>query len=154
MKSLRVEGEVEAELELDFEDLAGLDGQIPDLTTVVPGREGGAVRFASILGRARPRSAATHATLTSGDGHFSASVPLAALDEAVVAYRDGSGVLPEARGGPYRFFIPGSAACANAEIDRCANVKDLAEIRLGVGAGSDTRPTNPVEHAALHDHED
>ena len=153
MSRLRLEGEVETPVEFGFAELAELPGQIEDLTRVVPGREGGAVRLASLLARVGLRTEATHAMLVSSDGGFNASVPLSALGEAVVAYRDGEAPLPENRGGPFRFFIPESAACASAEIDQCANVKFLASIRFTVGAQDDSRPKNPTEHAKLHDHE-
>lgn len=154
MHTLRLEGEVEQPLEVGFDDLSALPGQISDLTVLVPGREGGAVRLAALLEKARPKSAATHATLTSSDGGFSASVPLGALADAVVAYREGDGPLPEGRGGPFRFFIPDGGECASAEVDRCANVKFLVSVRLTIGRGDDTRPTNPTEHAALHTHDE
>lgn len=154
MSTLRVEGAVESPLELCFEDLAGLPGQVADLARVVPGREGAAVRLESLLAAARPRSGATHATLESSDGAFTASVPLESVSDAVVAYREGDAPLPEKRGGPFRFFIPDGGACATAEVDQCANVKFLARIFLTAGRGEDTRPTSPTEHAALHTHDD
>lgn len=154
MSTLRLEGEVEQPLELGFEELSRLPGQVEDLARIVPGREGGAIRLATLLERAVPHAAATHATLISGDGGFRASVPLGALTDAVVAYRQGAEPLSGSRGGPFRFFVPEGAACASAEIDQCANVKFLATIRLTAGRGEDTRPTNPTEHAALHRHDE
>ncbi len=154
MGILRLEGEVERPTELAFEDLAGLPGQVHDLSELVPGREGRAVKLASLLDRAGLRGVATHATLASSDGAFAASVPLDGLADAVIVYRDGDGALPERRGGPFRFLIPEGGACASAEIDQCANVKFLATIRLTVGRAEDTRPTNPTEHASLHSHEE
>lgn len=154
MSTLRVEGAVESPVEWGFDDLSRLPGQVADLTTVVPGREGGAVRLASILDAVNPGAEATHVTLRSSDGAFTASVPLDAVADAVVAYRHGDASLSEKRGGPFRFFIPEGGACASAEVDQCANVKFLASIELTVGRGDDTRPTNPTEHAALHSHDD
>ena len=154
MGSLRMEGEVATPVEWGFDELSQLPGQVEDLTTVVPGREGGAVRFASLRDAVAPRPEATHVTLRSADGGFTASVPLEALGDAAVAYRDGDEPLPGKRGGPFRFFIPEGGACASAEVDQCANVKFLASIRFTVGRGDDNRPTNPTEHAALHSHDD
>ena len=48
MGKLRVGGEVERELELVFQDLEGLPGQVPDLTLLMPGRDGGAVLFVAV----------------------------------------------------------------------------------------------------------
>lgn len=154
MGTLLVDGEVSRVVELGFDELVRLPGQVEDLAAIVPGRNGGAVELRSILDEAGVRDAATHVTLTSSDGAFRASVPLAAVDAAVVAYREGDAPLPESRGGPFRFFVPESAACASGEIDRCANVKFLASIRLTAGRGEDTRPTSQVEHAALHSHDE
>lgn len=154
MDTLRLTGEVETSVEWDFEALARLPGQVDDLTAIVPGREGGAVRVASLLDVVQPRAAATHMTLRASDGGFTASIPLESVGDAVVAYRDGDAPLPEKRGGPFRFFIPEGGACASAEVDQCANVKFLASIELTVGKGDDNRPTNSDEHAALHSHAD
>ena len=154
MSFLYVDGEVERSRDFDFAALCDLPGQVEDLSRLVPGRDGGAVRFASLLERVGPNDRATHVTLTSADGTFRASVPLAALGGAVIAYRDGSRDLPASRGGPFRFFIPQSADCRSEEVDQCANVKFLASVRLTIGRGDDTRPTNPTEHAALHTHDE
>lgn len=153
MESLRVLGAVRAEVSFDRSDLETLPGQVPDIGARVPGRTGQGVVLSSLLERAGPRADATHVTLTSSDGGFAASVPLDAVADAIVAYADQGESIPASRGGPYRFFLPTDAGCATAEVDACANVKFLATIRLTVGAGEDTRPKNPTEHAALHEHD-
>jgi hypothetical protein len=138
---------------MSFSDLAALPGQDADDARLIPGREGGAVRLASILGAVGCNPAATHVTLTSTDGRFSASVPLEAVRDAVVAYRLGDAPLPERLGGPLRFFIPNVEQCAIGGIDACANVKFLGSIELTRDPGLDTRPTSEREHALLHEHE-
>jgi hypothetical protein len=52
------------------------------------------------------------------------------VEEGVVAYRLGGGDLPAKLGGPVRFFVVGAVACDTGEVDACANVKRLVEIRL------------------------
>jgi DMSO/TMAO reductase YedYZ molybdopterin-dependent catalytic subunit len=153
MANLRVDGEVVKACELSFADLAALPGQVDDVGELIPGRAGGAVRLASILERAGRRPEASHATLSSADGRFTASVPLDAVREAVVAYRLGDAPLPERQGGPLRFFIPDVEECAIGGVDACANVKFLARIELTRGAAKDTRPASQSEHEDLHRHD-
>jgi hypothetical protein len=151
MTSLRVEGEVETPREFHFTDMAALPGQIPDISTLIPGREGGGVWLRALLEATRARPQASHITLQATDGNFSASVPLAAVrDRAIVVYRLGEAPLPTAQGGPLRFFITNVEECASGEVDACANVKFLGTIELTVGPGADTRPTSVRQHEALH----
>lgn len=149
---LSVGGAVLAPLELGFEELAALPGQIEDIASLVSGREGGGVRLASVLARAGLKPDSTHLTCESTDGKFSASVPLSAVRDAIVAYHVGGEPLPESKGGPIRFFIPEAASCATDEVDQCANVKFLGRLYVTKGAGSDTRPTTAQEHDKLHRH--
>jgi len=127
---LRIEGEIPAPVELRFEDLAALPGQIADVSTLAPGREGGAVRFDALLAKVGVGDRATHVTLESTDGTFSQAAPLAALRSAVLVYRLGDAPLPADRGGPVRFLIPDLEECAAAGVDRCTNVKALGRVRI------------------------
>lgn len=149
---LSVDGAVLMPVELSFDELAALPGQIEDISSLVAGRDGGGVRLASVLARAGLKPDATHLTCESSDGKFSASVALSAVREAIVAYRTGDSPLPASKGGPIRFYIPDAASCATDEIDQCANVKFLGRLHVTKGRGSDTRPTNPQEHEKLHRH--
>jgi DMSO/TMAO reductase YedYZ molybdopterin-dependent catalytic subunit len=149
-RHLAVRGAVERELDLAFADLAALPEQVPDVGTVVSGREGGAVPLRAVLACAGVDPSATHVTLVSDDGSFAASTPLAEVADALLVYRLGEKPLPAGQGGPFRFLIPEAAACHTAPVDTCANVKFLGEIRLTVGPGRDTRPRTPAAHAALH----
>jgi 2-dehydropantoate 2-reductase len=151
MTSLRVEGAVETPRVFSFTDLASLPEQVPDISTVMPGRQGGGVWLRALLEATGIRPQASHLTLHATDGAFSASVPLAAVrDRAVVVYRSGEVPLPAAQGGPVRFFIMQVEECAVGEVDACANVKFLGTIQLTVGPGTDTRPTTVRDHEALH----
>ena len=151
---LAVGGGVERPRTFGAADLEALPGQVADVGTLVAGREGRAVRLAAVLDAAGPLPQATHLTVESGDGRFSANVPLDALADALLVYRLADGPLPAEKGGPIRLLIPDAARCGRAEIDACANVKHVAVLRLETGRGRDTRPTTKAEHAAMHAHAD
>jgi len=140
-QALEVCGQVRQPGSFDFEALTRLPGQIADIAPLVPGRTGGGVRLASLLDAVQPHPEATHLTVESTDGGFSASVPLAAVVESgVVLYRVGWETLPEQQGGPFRFLITDAQACATGGADLCANVKFVGRIALSAAAGRDTRP--------------
>jgi DMSO/TMAO reductase YedYZ molybdopterin-dependent catalytic subunit len=141
---LEICGQVQQPGAFDFEALAQLSGQVEEISTLVPGRSGGGVRLESLLAAVRPRPEATHLTVESGDGSFSASVPLSAVvDSGVVLYRLGSQALPTQQGGPFRFLITDAQTCATGGVDLCANVKFVGRIILSAEPGRDTRPTEP-----------
>jgi DMSO/TMAO reductase YedYZ molybdopterin-dependent catalytic subunit len=143
-EALEVCGEVQQPGAFDFEALAQLSGQIEEVSALVPGRSGGGVHLASLLAAVRPRPEATHLTVESSDGNFSASVPLSAVvGSGVVLYRLGSQALPTQQGGPFRFLITDAQTCATGGADLCANVKFVGRMVLSAGPGRDTRPTEP-----------
>ncbi len=152
---LRTEGLVERPLALSFDDLAALPGQIPDIGSELPGRAGGGVRLDAVLEACGARDDARFITLATGDGSFSASIPLAPIRaQGILVYSAGGGALPESKGGPVRFFIKDIESCSlgAGEADRCANVKHLGRIKLSAALGKDTRPSSQTEHEALHEH--
>ncbi len=139
--ALEVGGQVRQPGMFDFERLTRLPGQIEEIATLVPGRTGGGVRLVSLLEAVQPHPGATHITVESADGSFSASVPLAAVvASGVVLYRLGAQALPTQQGGPFRFLITDAQACATGGADLCANVKCVGRIALSAGPGRDTRP--------------
>ena len=150
---LKVSGEVVRPRELQFADLAAIasEYQVPDVSRLVPGRKGDAVRFAGILELVEPRSSARYLGLHSSSDDFHASIPLAAVaDKALVIYRLDGQPLPQKSGGPIRFFIPDFAACHTHEIDECANVKFVDRIELTAEKGFDNRPHDGAQHEELH----
>ena len=153
MSGLRIEQEGKPAHELDFRQLAELDGQIADVGALIPGRVGGAVTLEAILDRLQPDQDLDYLTVESTDGGFAASVPLEALRHAVIAYRVGDEPLPRDKGGPLRFLIPEDEGCATGGADACANVKFVGTLRLTKGKGKDTRPETPRQHARLHEQE-
>ena len=150
---LTIAGEVARECTLTFDDLAGLaaEHQVMDVSRIVPGRKGDAVKFAGILQLVQPKAAAKYLGLHSASDDFHASIPLAAVAErALVIYRLDGQPLPLKAGGPVRFFIPDFAACHTDEIDECANVKFVDRIELTAEKGFDNRPHDGTEHEELH----
>lgn len=127
---LRVDGAVDSPRELSFADLAALPGQIDDIGSLAPGREGGAVPLASVLAAVGVAPGATRTLLESADGSFAQEAPLAALRSAVLIYRLGDAPLPEDKGGPVRLLIPNLEECDVSGVDRCTNVKGLGRITL------------------------
>jgi DMSO/TMAO reductase YedYZ molybdopterin-dependent catalytic subunit len=150
---ITIAGECEQPRALSFDDLAGIaaDHQVVDVSRIVPGRKGDAVRLAGILQLVRPKNTAKYLGLHSSKDDFHASIPLAAVaDRALVIYRLEGQPLPEKNGGPVRFFIPDFAVCHTDEIDECANVKFADRIELTAEKGFDNRPHDGAEHEELH----
>ena len=150
---LSICGDVTAPRALTFADLASIpaEHQVPDVSRIVPGRKGDAVRFAAILQLVQPKEAAKYLGLHSSTDDFHASIPLDAVaDRALVIYRLEGQPLPVKAGGPVRFFIPDFAACHTDEIDECANVKFVDRIELTAQKGFDNRPHDGAAHEALH----
>jgi hypothetical protein len=150
MEALRIEGEVQQVRSFGFADLATLPEQVSDISQLIPGREGGGVRLRSLLEQVRPAPTATYITLQSTDGKFSASIPLDAVRDAIVAYRLGNEPLPAKKGGPFRFLIPNVEECAIGGVDACANVKFLGTMQLSHKPGEDNRPTSTMDHDEHH----
>ena len=149
MTQLHVEGEVRSPQAFGFPELRALANQIEDVSQLIPGREGSAVRLQAVLEQVGLKETVRYITLES-TGKFSASVPLEAVQEGIIAYRFNDTALPENKGGPYRFFIPDVSECHVGEVDACANVKFLGRIYLSHEKGRDVRPTSPQAHEEHH----
>jgi len=150
---LTIAGEVAESRSLTFADLAAIDNvyQVSDVSRLVPGRKGDAVRLSGILALVQPRNTARYLGLHSSTDDFHASIPLSAVvDRALMIYRLDGQPLPAKAGGPVRFFIPDFAACHTEEIDECANVKFVDRIELTAEKGYDNRPHDGASHEALH----
>lgn len=150
---LRIDGEVERPVELSFTDLEAVDAahQVADVSQLVPGRKGDAVRLNGLLELALPKTEADYLTLHAEADDFHASVPLAAVrSQALLVYRLEGKPLPVSTGGPFRLLIPDAAACHTDEVDDCASVKFVDRIELCVGRGQDNRPADDESHEELH----
>jgi 2-dehydropantoate 2-reductase len=139
--SLVVTGEVRTPRTFSRADLAALPRQLADVSTRLPGRTGRGVELRALLEGVGIGPAATHVTVSADGGAFLASVPLAAVAEAIIIYGLGDDPLPRSEGGPLRFFIPDVARFAGQGVDHCANVKRIETITLTKGPGADTRPS-------------
>jgi len=131
MTKVQIEGAVQTPLELGYEELQALPGQVADVSQVVPGKPGAGVRLAGALERAGVDPEASKVLIESTDGSFSATLPLAEVADAVLVYRLGDGPLPPEKGGPVRFLTPHpDGACDKADGHACANVKGLGRLHL------------------------
>jgi len=134
---LRVEGEVGHALGLAVADLEETAGEAVDISAQAPGFAGRAVPVAPLLAVAGPLPGADHCTVSSGDGHYTASIPLADLNRSGwLVFALGDGPLPRDRGGPLRLLVPQGTTL-------CWNVKDVVAIRLTRGPEPDSVPANP-----------
>ncbi|MCH9647004.1 MAG: molybdopterin-dependent oxidoreductase [Deltaproteobacteria bacterium] len=113
----------------DAQDLAALPGQIVDIASRLPGREGSGVLLASVLTAAGISEGDT-LILTSGDGSFQTEISRSEAAEALLVYSLDGKPLPARLGGPIRFFLHDAETCRGHGDAPCANVKDLAEIQV------------------------
>ena len=148
-RSLIVDGLVHHAKTYTFEDLTGLELQIPDISIVAPGREGAAVPLAALCAQAIPCPMARYITLEADD--FSVSVEwVTILDHALLVYRIGNSPLPSSQGGPIRFLIPNPAACGPADVDACANVKYVHRMTFSLDPGVDSRSERKRQQMKLN----
>ena len=123
-RSLRVSGLVARESELAYEEIAALDGSIPNLGAVADGFVGRAVPMRAVIDRARPDRRAAYVTVESDDGLYRASIPLRELAEkGWLAHALGEEPLPREQGGPLRVVLPQGRTLF-------WNVKSVAELRF------------------------
>jgi enoyl-CoA hydratase len=141
---LELSGLVDEPLKLGYEELRALpdEDQVADVSTLVPGRKGRAVKLAALLGKARAGRGAAHVAVRSADGSFEATQPLDGMGEAVVVYALADKPLPKEQGGSFRLLIPGCP-------DPCANVKDVAKVELRAAPGTNSCPHSADEHAKM-----
>lgn len=134
-----------SEVSLARGDLAAMAPreQVSDVSALVPGRAGKAVRLAALIERAGGKAGARFLNISSRDPAFAVSIPLAEAENALVVYDLGGAALAESKGGPFRLLVPGHA-------DECVHVKQVVKIELSDRPGRDTRPKDDAEHAKLH----
>lgn len=98
-------------------DLLGLDGQVPDVSVIVPGREGSGVWLSSVL-RGSGAAMEQRFVVVAGDGMTSAPAAVGEAGEAVLVHSLDGGAYPREKGGPFRIFVPpgeGRSACSNVK---------------------------------------
>lgn len=129
---LTIEGVVQTPLELSFNDLANIEGDaaVADVSTLVPNRQGAAVRLQHLIEQSQPDPHANTIRFIASDG-YAVSLRLASiLPVGLLVYSIDGQPLTENQGGPARMVIPNSAECHTAELDFCANIKSLVRIEI------------------------
>jgi 2-dehydropantoate 2-reductase len=136
---VRIDGAVVQPVSLDRMSMEQLpeECRVMDISTVMPGMQGRAIRVKGLLEVPALRIDADHVTFHSLDGTYATTLTLQqARDFGLLLYEVDGQPLPEQRGGPFRLVTPGLG-------DLCANVKRVGRIEVRVGSGKDTR--SPVE---------
>lgn len=121
-----------------WQGLAGVGEalQIPDVSQIVPGRQGAGIRFRTFLEQQKPDDATIHKiSLQSSQDQFEKSIEWELIpEEAVLLYQLEDKPLPVEKGGPFRLLVPGTVLCGKAELDNCVNVKFLDRIEIEISA--------------------
>lgn len=133
---VRIDGAVVQPVVLDRTAMRQLPSEhhVADVSTVMPGMTGKAIRVAGLLDVPALDIKADHVTFHSLDGKYAATLTLQqARDFGVLLYELDGAPLPDKKGGPFRLVTPGLG-------DLCANVKGVGRIEVRVGSGKDTRP--------------
>ena len=133
---VRIDGAVVQAVSLDPAALRQLpeEHHVADVSTVMPGMTGKAIRVKGLLDVPALAIEADHVTFHSLDGKYAATLTLQQAREfGLLLYELNGAPLPDGKGGPYRLITPGLG-------DLCANVKGVGRIEVRVGNGKDTRP--------------
>jgi 2-dehydropantoate 2-reductase len=151
--TLTINGAVNSESQLSYEDLSTRADLKPDVNVDLSGKAASGIPFVTLLKLTGIQPTATHVTLHAEHDSFAASVPLSAVQDAVVIFEINGSPIGVDKGGPFRFYIPNAGECSIDEVDECANVKYLDRIELTIGPGKDTRPRTKKAHKDLHETE-
>jgi 2-dehydropantoate 2-reductase len=133
---VRIDGAVVQPVSLNSAALRQLPAEhyVADVSTVMPGMTGRAIRVKGLLDVPALAIDADHVTFHSLDGKYAATLTLQqARDFGLLLYELNGEPLPDGKGGPYRLITPGLG-------DLCANVKGVGRIEVRNGSGKDTRP--------------
>ena len=96
-----------------------------------------AVAVASVLTGVEIAAVASHVSVVSDDGLYSASIPLDQLLEKGLLIVGGDATLTRDEGGPFRLTVPDGRTL-------CWNVKSVGELRVTDHAEPDNVPENPT----------
>ncbi len=123
--------------ELTWDQLVDLPGLVADAGRVAAGAVGAAVPLAEVLDTATIDPSATHGTVTSTGGDYTASIPIETLRSGgwLAIALDGK-KLPADRAGPLRLTVADGTTL-------CWNVKDVGAIDFTIGPRPDSVPANP-----------
>lgn len=137
MSGLRLTGLKRGKDVVSWEELRTIPGGIPDAHSIADTAVGEAVPVAAIVDLADPDGDASHCSVVSSDGLYSASIPLIDLiDGGWLAFRLGNKPLPRASGGPIRLTVTRGRTL-------CWNVKDVGELRFTADKEPDSLPERP-----------
>jgi 2-dehydropantoate 2-reductase len=134
---VRIDGDVVQPVSLDRSAMQQLPEvhHVVDVSTVMPGMMGRAIKVKGLLEVPSLGIKADHVTFHSLDGKYAATLTLQqARDFGLLLYELNGEPLPEGKGGPFRLIAPGLG-------DLCANVKGVGRIEITRGPGRDTRPS-------------
>jgi 2-dehydropantoate 2-reductase len=139
---VRIDGDVVQPVSFDLAAMQQLPSEhhVSDVSTVMPGMKGKAIKVKGLLEVPAVGTKADHVTFHSLDGKYAATLTLEqARDFGLLLYELNGEPLPDGKGGPFRLITPGLG-------DLCANVKSVGRIEVRMGSGKDTRP--PAEERA------
>lgn len=107
--------------------LMALGEQVADISELVPGRSGAAVRVSAVLAAAGvDLSNPAEVVVVAADGFASPPVALSVVAQGLLLHTLDGGPLPPSKGGPFRLLIPQDAGPAGP----CSNVKGTVRIEL------------------------
>lgn len=103
--------------------LRALPAQVPDVSTLHPGKKGAGVALASVLSLAP----GTRYVVAAADGMTTRPAPVADVGSAVLVHSLDGRPLPAEQGGPFRLYVPAESACANVKGVARLTLLDAAE---------------------------
>ena len=135
MSTLSIGGPcAERAIELGRAELAAVSAEhlVPDVSTLVEGRAGTAVRLAALAELAGVSDTARFVHVASEDGAFTANLDVdVALAGGLVLFELDAADLPRAYGGPFRLLFVDTEDCS-------VNVKFLGRVEFLDAPGSHT----------------
>lgn len=135
---VRVTGLVARPTHLGVPDLDAASSVVEDAGSVAEGAVGTAIPVSAIMAQVRLSAEARYCTVSSMDGAYRASIPVADLREGGwLAFRLGAEPLPAEQGGPYRLTVAQGSTL-------CWNVKHVGELRFTAAKEPDSVPANPT----------
>lgn len=100
--------------------LMALPGQVADVSTVVPGRQGSGVYLRELLALAGP---GTRFVVSAADGLAAAPAEIDGVGDAILVHSLNRAPLPDDQGGPFRVLVPPGQ-------NGCAAIKGVVRVRV------------------------
>lgn len=123
-----------------FDDLTKLPAlaRVADVSVLDARRRGTAIRLSALVDEAQAKRLVEVRLISSQEG-FEVTLPGGlALEQGLVLYAIDERALSVEAGGPFRFLVPRTVRCQQADLpagvlDNCANLKHLVRIEIGGG---------------------